>query len=786
MLRDEELGYLNAYIQAVDDEENLLKQQSKVEWLKGGDHNTSYFHKVVKGRQIKGRICSVSDMEGNYFEGKEVGEVFVKHFSGFMGRAVNVKPVSQPLSLFYKRLPRMVSEEMVKPITFDEIKAAMFDIDDDKAPGPDDWRSKFPDLFRNNPPLLDVSRKDKFMWLACDGKLKNFSIKQAYFDLSDQTGVVQWSRLIGLPDGMLRNNCLALSVACNKTPTLIFSSDVLILNLRVIILVKKGIHDQSLLYFRRRLLTFQSQHVDSVMLICRWQRHNMIGIHKSSEMLWVDRSVLKIWLVKVGCLIQVNPRICSLHMIAVLSDTPSVEIKTGIFNRFGLWVVDVTYLKWGSELGDDILLMTFQKQQNGLYRFIVQHVVNDAVWRGLSLLLTLKSQKFGSLKVENEGNMGGCSEVCWNGFRIGNRSLQIVMDDCCMNETGLTLKSQWPIMKKVGYDFCVSNKKGPDCYLLHCIYGVIWADVRRRLGFYEEMDCFDVLDERIEINEMWIWYCMGRGFYGGWRCEAYCLKICLGVGVLGCVFYGLLFKKLPRDISDSMVLPVTDDEVKAAMFDIDDDKAPGPDGYSAKFFKAAWSVVGNERLYSKDCKVLIDKVRKKVNDWKNKSLSFAGRQMLIKSVLSSMQVYWASVFLLPVNVIEDIERLLNGFLWAQGEDTKGKVWNNLKDVAKLQDYPNALEDCVKKLERTNVPKRFQSILQRLMLAAMTYFIWQERNLRLFQQRHRTVEEVSMHIKQVVRMRLMGLTIYETPSTILESKVWGFHVHPKKHNSIPVG
>ncbi|KAK1413815.1 hypothetical protein QVD17_29551 [Tagetes erecta] len=119
-------------------------------------------------------------------------------------------------------------------------------------------------------------------------------------------------------------------------------------------------------------------------------------------------------------------------------------------------------------------------------------------------------------------------------------------------------------------------------------------------------------------------------------------------------------------------------------------------------------------------------------------------------------------------------------------DFSVQVWNKLKDIAKLQDYPNALEDCVKKLERTNVPKRFQSILQRLMLAAMTYFIWQERNLRLFQQRHRTDEEVSMHIKQVVRMRLMGLTIYETPSTILESKVWGFHVHPKKHNSIPVG
>ena len=34
--------------------------------------------------------------------------------------------------------------------------------------------------------------------------------------------------------------------------------------------------------------------------------------------------------------------------------------------------------------------------------------------------------------------------------------------------------------------------------------------------------------------------------------------------------------------------------LKQAVFDIADDKAPGPDGYSSGFFKAAWPVVGQE------------------------------------------------------------------------------------------------------------------------------------------------------------------------------------------------
>ncbi|KAL0453994.1 UNVERIFIED_CONTAM: LINE-1 retrotransposable element O protein [Sesamum latifolium] len=39
---------------------------------------------------------------------------------------------------------------------------------------------------------------------------------------------------------------------------------------------------------------------------------------------------------------------------------------------------------------------------------------------------------------------------------------------------------------------------------------------------------------------------------------------------------------------------VTPDEAKQAVFDIDEDKAPGPDGYSSGFFKAAWPVIGKE------------------------------------------------------------------------------------------------------------------------------------------------------------------------------------------------
>ncbi|GJW60795.1 zinc knuckle CX2CX4HX4C containing protein [Tanacetum coccineum] len=43
-----------------------------------------------------------------------------------------------------------------------------------------------------------------------------------------------------------------------------------------------------------------------------------------------------------------------------------------------------------------------------------------------------------------------------------------------------------------------------------------------------------------------------------------------------------------------MVREVTNKEIKDAMFSIGDDKSPGPDGFTAAFFKEAWSIIEND------------------------------------------------------------------------------------------------------------------------------------------------------------------------------------------------
>nr|GEU35497.1 hypothetical protein [Tanacetum cinerariifolium] len=64
------------------------------------------------------------------------------------------------------------------------------------------------------------------------------------------------------------------------------------------------------------------------------------------------------------------------------------------------------------------------------------------------------------------------------------------------------------------------------------------------------------------------------------------------------------------------------------------------------------------RLLHRVCMELMEKVKRRINDWKNKLLSLAGKAQLIRSVLGSTHVYWALVFILPSTLMIELEQLM--------------------------------------------------------------------------------------------------------------------------------
>ncbi|PKI67050.1 hypothetical protein CRG98_012588 [Punica granatum] len=53
----------------------------------------------------------------------------------------------------------------------------------------------------------------------------------------------------------------------------------------------------------------------------------------------------------------------------------------------------------------------------------------------------------------------------------------------------------------------------------------------------------------------------------------------------------LLVKKVPASMQSLLDSPISKEDIKVALFPIGNEKSPGPDGFTAYFFKQAWQVI---------------------------------------------------------------------------------------------------------------------------------------------------------------------------------------------------
>ncbi|KAJ4754103.1 RNA-directed DNA polymerase (reverse transcriptase)-related family protein [Rhynchospora pubera] len=80
--------------------------------------------------------------------------------------------------------------------------------------------------------------------------------------------------------------------------------------------------------------------------------------------------------------------------------------------------------------------------------------------------------------------------------------------------------------------------------------------------------------------------------------------------------------------------------------------------------------LSNKRPNKATFQLLVDKLTKRLAGWKAKLLSRAGRLVLASSVLSTILIFFMSVFKLPVWVVRAIDRIRRDFIW------KGPVQHN--------------------------------------------------------------------------------------------------------------
>ncbi|KAK9950614.1 hypothetical protein M0R45_006095 [Rubus argutus] len=71
---------------------------------------------------------------------------------------------------------------------------------------------------------------------------------------------------------------------------------------------------------------------------------------------------------------------------------------------------------------------------------------------------------------------------------------------------------------------------------------------------------------------------------------------------------------------------------------------------------------------------ITEKVQKKIQSWREKNLSAAGKEVMIKAVIQSIPTYVMSCFELPKQICQDIHQLMARFWWGDKADEKKIHW----------------------------------------------------------------------------------------------------------------
>lgn len=88
----------------------------------------------------------------------------------------------------------------------------------------------------------------------------------------------------------------------------------------------------------------------------------------------------------------------------------------------------------------------------------------------------------------------------------------------------------------------------------------------------------------------------------------------------------------------------------------------------------------------------------------------------------------------------------------------------MKSFAGFQDIPDSLDDVTRYLIPLSKSRSVKSVVSKLLFAASSYFIWQERNNRIFKHQRRSEVQVIDIIKSTVQLKLLTCKFKKTSNT----------------------
>lgn len=125
-------------------EQSFIAQKAKISYLKQGDRCTKFFHALIKRNNKKRAILAVQKTDGTTtMNPNEITHQFVNYYHDLLGRNVDRNHIDRAVIREGPCVENSQWQCLLDLVSKDEVRGALFDIDNDKAPGSDGFGSFF-------------------------------------------------------------------------------------------------------------------------------------------------------------------------------------------------------------------------------------------------------------------------------------------------------------------------------------------------------------------------------------------------------------------------------------------------------------------------------------------------------------------------------------------------------------------------------------------------------------------------------------------------------------------
>lgn len=142
-------------------EREFLTQKVKLKHLNNSDRNIGFFHSLVKRNQSRNTISFLCRDDGTQsFDQEIIVADFVTYYTNLFGVKKTTTQIDPKIVYSGLKLNEEQRMNLIKIISAEEIKAALFSIGNDKAPGHDGYTSAFfkASWDSTSPDLIEVVR----------------------------------------------------------------------------------------------------------------------------------------------------------------------------------------------------------------------------------------------------------------------------------------------------------------------------------------------------------------------------------------------------------------------------------------------------------------------------------------------------------------------------------------------------------------------------------------------------------------------------------------------------